>query len=89
MALSIKNSELEDCARELARLKGTTITTALLECARKEIRLENELRSTLPKDDLWARIQRIQMEVAALPTIENKLSDDEVLGYDEFGIPSK
>jgi antitoxin VapB len=89
MTLSIKNRELESSARELARLKGTTITKALLDCAQKEIRLQKELHSVLPKADLWSRIQQIQREYAALPTRESHLSDDEVLGYDEFGIPSK
>lgn len=89
MALSIKNQELEESARELARLKGTTITKALLDCAQREIRREKELQRAVPKDDLWARIQRIQKEIAALPTTGSNISDDEVLGYDEFGIPSK
>lgn len=89
MALSIKNRDLEMSARELARLKGTTITKALLECTQKEIRRQKELLSVTPKDDLWSRIQQLQREFAALPQTDSPLSDDDVLGYDEFGIPSK
>ncbi len=89
MALSIKNKELEASARELARLKGTSITNALLECTKKEISRQKELRKVSPKDDLWARIRQIQREYAELPATGSTLSDDEVLGYDEYGIPSK
>jgi antitoxin VapB len=93
MALSIKNRELEEVSRELARITGKPITEALLVGARRELERQRKLR-TVPTDDeswneTWAFIQQIQREYAALPELGPKLTDDEILGYDEFGIPSK
>jgi antitoxin VapB len=89
MALSIKNRELEEVSRELARLTGKPMTEALLEGARRELKRQKSLRSMQPRPRLWDRIQEIQKEFAALPKTGSTLTDDEVLGYDEFGIPSR
>ena len=89
MALSIKNRELEEVSRELARLTGKPITEALLEGARRELKRQRDLSRLRPKQDLWARIQKIQQAYAALPDVGDALTDDEILGYDEFGIPTK
>jgi hypothetical protein len=37
----------------------------------------------------WARIQEIQRQLAALQDRQPRLTDDEILGYDEFGIPTR
>jgi antitoxin VapB len=87
VALSIKNEKLENSAKELARLKGVTITQALLDCTLKEIRREKELRLAAPQDNLWARVQQMQKEYEALREIGPRLTDDEVLGFDHMGIP--
>jgi antitoxin VapB len=89
MALSIKNRELEEVSRELARLTGKPITEALLEGAKRELRRQKSLQTMRPQRKLWDKIQEIQKEFAALPKTGSTLTDDEVLGYDAFGIPSK
>ncbi len=88
MALSIKNKELEQVSRELARVSGKPITEALLISAKRELERQKSLQKFKRKSDLWQRIQKIQAEVAALPII-NDMTDDEILGYDEFGAPTR
>jgi antitoxin VapB len=88
MALSLKNRELEETARELASLTGKSITDALLEGAKRELKRQKDLKA-YKKTTTWQRIQEIQKEFAAIPNRSETFSDDEILGYDEFGIPSK
>jgi antitoxin VapB len=93
MALSIKNKEYEETARELARVTGKTITEAGLVGLKRELERQKTiaLARNRPKKDfeqLMATIRQIQRDYAALPTTST-LTDDEILGYDEFGIPSK
>lgn len=93
MAISIKNRELEEVSRELARITGKPITEALLVGAKRELeRQKNISRTKLVSDqdmdETMAFIKRIQQEYAAMPN-PNPMTDDEILGYDEFGIPSK
>jgi antitoxin VapB len=88
MALSIKNREFEEAARELAQVTGKSITEAGLIGIKRELARQKDLRA-LKNNSTWKRVQEIQKEYAALSTREPQLSDDEILGYDEFGIPSK
>jgi antitoxin VapB len=87
MVLSLKNRELDETARELAAIMGSSITDALLESAKRELQRRKSLRAK-NFEAKWARIQEIQRAIAAIPEREHKLTDDEILGYDEFGIPS-
>jgi antitoxin VapB len=93
MALSIKNREYEDIARELARVTGKSITEAGLIALQRELERQKSIKRLLqsPKhldDDPLASIRGIQQRYAALPT-SSAMSDDEVLGYDEFGAPTR
>ena len=89
MALSIKNREVETLARELARISGKPITEAVRDSLKREIERAKVIASARPKDDDFVeRIMAIGRKVAAMPTI-NDLTDDEILGYDEFGAPTK
>jgi antitoxin VapB len=86
MGLSIKNEETERLVRELARRKGVGVTTAI------RLAVSNELAATPPpkkKDPeaIMAAIREIQERVKKLPVLDNR-SDDEILGYDEFGLPN-
>jgi antitoxin VapB len=94
MALSIKNREFEETARELARVTGKSITEAALEGLRRELERQKairvaSLRTTSEFEERMEAIRKIQADYAALPTTGSTLTDDEVLGYDEFGIPSR
>ena len=84
MALNIKDPETDRLARELAQLRGTSITDALREALLHE--LEATRARVRPSRDRRARIQEIIERGRARPRL-NDLSEDEILGYDETGLP--
>ena len=83
MALSIKHPEADRLARELARTTGESLTEAVTRAIRE--RLVRETGST--PDGVRAEIKRIQARVAAAPVLDDR-TDDEILGYDENGLPT-
>ncbi|MEX2572511.1 MAG: type II toxin-antitoxin system VapB family antitoxin [Gemmatimonadota bacterium] len=84
MALSIKNPETERLARELARVTGESLTEALTGALRDRlVRETGRGRDPTLRDD----IRRIQAEVARLSVLDDR-SPDELIGYDEHGLPS-
>ena len=82
MGLSIKNDEVERLARELAGLRGVSITEAIKQSLEATIATEKS-----EQDALFQELIAISDRVAALP--RNELTDDEILGYDEFGAPTR
>jgi antitoxin VapB len=83
MALSIKDLETETLARELARRTGESITQATKRALEDRLRRVAGARKTpMLLDDLAA----IRHRVSALPVLDNR-SPDEILGYDETGMP--
>lgn len=83
MALSIKNSEAERLARALAKRTGESITQAVITALRERLKRE-EGRERVPriKDQLLDAGQRC----AALPDLDKRTAE-EILGYDESGLP--
>jgi antitoxin VapB len=83
MAVSIKNRETERLARELAKRTGVSITEAITTALREQLAREERRRSApCIRDGLLA----IGRRCAALPDLDTR-SPDEILGYDEFGLP--
>jgi antitoxin VapB len=83
MALSIKNAETERLARELARITGGSLTDVITDALRDRlVRETGRGRDSTLGDD----IRRIQREVAGLPVLDDR-SPDELVGYDEDGLP--
>lgn len=85
MALSIKDPEADRLARRLARLTGESITDSV-KIALCE-RLEREERRRGRGIDR-AKIDEIVAGIAALPVVDDR-SPDELIGYDEFGLPTR
>lgn len=83
MALSIKNPEADRLARRLADATGETITEAVTAALRQ--RLARETGRT--PEGVRAAIDRIVAEVAELPVLDGR-TPDEIVGYDEHGLPS-
>jgi len=83
MALNIKDPEADRLARELARLTGQTITAALKEAITDKIAITRARQRTGTSADLLAIIERGRHR----PMLTD-LTEDEILGYDEHGIPS-
>jgi antitoxin VapB len=88
MALSIKNKETEALARELARITRKPITQAVHDELVRGVERAKVVARTSPEDDMVARIMELSRRSAARPTVSD-LSEDEILGYDEFGAPTK
>ena len=83
MAVSIKNDETERLARELAKRTGVSITEAITTALREQLAREEGKRSARRvRDELLA----IGRRCAALPDLDRR-SPDEILGYDEIGLP--
>ena len=81
MALSIKNTQAEQLARELAKERGTTVTRAVI------VALEDALRRTRGRrvaPSMQDAILEISERCAALPDLDTR-SEDEILGYDAKG----
>ncbi len=87
MALSIKNMEVEKLARELARRRRVSVTEAIRQSLEREVARER----LVPRDgdDLFQRLMAISDSAGRIPRRENALTDDEILGYDESGIPTR
>jgi len=84
MPLSIKHDEADRLARDLARLTGESLTEAVLNALRERLhRQRAQGRKGRLSDDLLD----IGRRCAALPVKDNR-PVDEILGYDEQGLPS-
>ena len=84
MALSIKDPETEKLARTLAERTGESITTATRRALEERLR---RIGSDARKAALLEDLEAIQRRWNALPVLDNR-TPDEIVGYDENGIPS-
>jgi antitoxin VapB len=83
MALSIKNSDTERLARQLARETGESLTEAIQRSLKERLeRLPQQHRGRI----MTEKLEDILRRVDALPTLDTR-PEDEILGYDSQGIP--
>ena len=83
MALSIKSPETERLARLVAKETGETLTAAIEQALRE--RLE-KLKRRQRAPALIEQLHAIARRVKALPVLDDR-TPDEILGYDENGLP--
>ena len=83
MPLNIRNPQAETLATLLAKLTGETKTEAVIQALRE--RLER-VRRTRSKRGLAHDLDEIALHCAALPLLDRH-SDDQIMGYDEHGLP--
>jgi antitoxin VapB len=83
MPLNIKDPAAEKFVRELAAAAGESVTTAVRRAA--EERLQRVRRQQSGRS-LAAEILEIGKRCAALPDLDARTAD-EILGYDEHGLP--
>ena len=84
MALDIDDPETEALARELAARTGETIAAAIKRALQERLaRLDSDAAKAALREDLAACRRRW----AAMPLLDDR-SDEEILGYDENGLPS-
>ncbi len=82
MAQKIKHPEADRLARELAARTGETITQTVLNALRERLKREGAKSPLSLKDE----IMEISRRCAALSDLDRR-SADEIIGYDENGLP--
>ena len=82
MALNIKDSRAHELARELAERRGTSLTRAVVDALSEA--LDRSAPPAVPKLD---RLREISRRAAKLPVLDDR-TPDEILGYDDHGMPS-
>jgi antitoxin VapB len=83
MPLSIRNSEVERLARALSRLTGEGLTQTILQALRER---HQRVRAARQQEQLMEDLTAIARRSAALPELDRR-SPDEIIGYDEHGLP--
>ncbi len=83
MALSIRNRRAEKLVREVAAQSGENLTQAIIHAL--EERLER-LRGRRTTTDTFKEIMIISRRCSSLPD-EDQRSPEEILGYNQFGVP--
>jgi antitoxin VapB len=83
MALSIRNPRAEKLARQVAAEVGEGLTEAIIHAL--EERLER-LKGRRATTDVAEEIMKISIRCRALPETDQR-STDEILDYDERGLP--
>jgi antitoxin VapB len=84
MALNIRNAEAERLAEAVAKMTGETKTEAVTKALKE--RMEH-LKRRSSRKRLADELDEIARHCAALPILD-KRSDDEIIGYDEDGMPA-
>lgn len=83
MPLNIRNEETEQLAAALAKLTGETKTEAVTQALRERI---ERVRRGKTRRRLADELDEIAVHCSALPVRDTR-SDDEIMGYDEHGLP--
>lgn len=85
MALELHDPELDALAGEVSRLTGEAVEDVLRAALRERLASERGKRER--QANMKAEIDAIVARVALLPVLDPR-SPDEILGYDENGLPS-
>ncbi len=83
MSLNIKDPATEKSVRELAALTGETVTAAIRRAAEERLQ---RVRGKRVGRSLVQEILEIGRRCAALPD-QDQRTPDEIIGYDENGVP--
>jgi antitoxin VapB len=83
MALSIKNSETERLARQVARETGESLTEAIERALEERLA---RLKARRRKGRLGERVEDILRRMDERPVLDTR-SANEILGYDSDGLP--
>jgi antitoxin VapB len=84
MALSIKDPEADQLARDLARLTGESLTGAVTRALSE--RLERERKKRGKPGRVAEELERIVAELKRAPVLDARTAE-EIIGYDEHGLP--
>ena len=81
MVLRIESPEVDQLAQELADLTGEPLERVVTTALRNHLERERDVARRMEA------IRQIQERVAKLPILDHR-SADEILGYDENGLPT-
>lgn len=89
MALKIESAEAARLARELAAKTGESVEEAVINALRE--RMAKQLKwepKKFPINDgsITRAFEELRQHLAKLPVLDDR-SADEILGYDEWGLP--
>jgi antitoxin VapB len=84
VALNIKDADTDRLARELAAITGESITVAARIAIEERL---SRVRRQQPHGDRAHALREIVERIRALPVLDDR-SPDEIVGYDEDGLPS-
>ena len=84
MAILIKDPETDRIVRELAARTGKSITDAVKTAAERELAGLPPRKGRIDRE----KLARTLAEIRSYPRINEHLTDDEIIGYDENGLPS-
>lgn len=83
-SLNIKDPEVHALAAELAAKTGRSMTEAVRESLRKS--LDGERARQTDQRRVVARVMEIAARASSRPVLDHR-TPDEILGYDENGLP--
>ena len=89
MALTIDNPEADRLARELAAKTGESVENAVLNALREKIAKQPKFeprRFPTNNGSITRAFDELAERLAKLPVLDDR-SADEILGYDEWGLP--
>ena len=82
--LNIKDPDVHELAAELARQTKQSLTQAVKEALRESLARHRSGQEESHR--VLERVMRIGRNIAALPILDSRTTE-EILGYNEFGIP--
>jgi antitoxin VapB len=85
LPIGIQNDQTEFFARKLAELTGETLTEAVRAAVAEKY---ERLRRARSARSLAGELNAIALRCAKRPVV-SPLSADEILGYDESGVPAR
>lgn len=86
MALNIRDPEVHELARKVATATGETLSDAVKVSLRerlKRVQVVDEVERQRRLDVIEAAVRKFQ----AMPNLDSR-TDDEIIGYDENGLPT-
>lgn len=83
MAFNVKNEEADQLLRELTELTGESLTEAITVSLRERLARERRIRQMSDVLTLEQVVDRF-----ADRAVVDARNDDEILGYDDIGLPS-
>lgn len=86
MALNIKDAETDRLVRELAALTGKPITETVRDAVEDKLKVERA-RGTRRVSERRRLLDEIAARGRARPILDDR-TPEEILGYDEHGLPS-